>query len=244
MSRPALADHPGAFATTHWTRVLEARGDTPDAKAALSELCEAYYSPVFYFIRRSTPTDDAARDLTHEFFARILARHGIASVDPARGRFRSFLLAAVKHFLSDMHDHAQRQKRGAGQSLQSLDAISDTSFELQIADLNHPGPDREFDRKWALTVLDRALAALAAENKTAGKSVQFEVLKPWLTGDTENLSQADAARDLAINEGALKVAIHRMRRRFRELVKQEIGQTLRDPSQIDNELSCLVAALQ
>jgi|SRR3954469_12837694 RNA polymerase sigma factor (sigma-70 family) len=232
-----------AFATTQWTQVLEARGESPEAKVALSDLCAAYYAPVFAFIRQNACDDDAARDLTQEFFARILARHGIDSVDPARGRFRSFLLGAVKHFLADMRDRTHRLKRGSGQPIESLDAGTDTSPGLQLADQNTPGPEREFDRKWALTVLDRALASLGNEHKAAGKMEHFEVLKPWLMGDTENLSQAEAARALELNEGAVKVAIHRLRRRFREFVKKEVGQTLKDPSQIPNELECLVAAL-
>lgn len=233
----------GVFATTQWTRVLDARGESPEARAALSDLCAAYYAPVFEFIRKRTRNDDSARDLTQEFFARLLGRHGIDSVDPRRGRFRSFLLGAVKHFLADMHDRAGRLKRGAGQPLETLDAGTDTSPGLQLIDPNMPDPEREFDRKWALTVLDRALAALAEEHQAAGKTEHFKTLKPWLTGDTENLSQADAARALDLNEGAVKVAIHRLRRRFRDLVKSEVGQTLKDPSQISNELACLMAAL-
>jgi RNA polymerase sigma-70 factor (ECF subfamily) len=233
----------GAFVTTQWTRVLEARGDSPEAKAALSDLCAAYYAPVFAFIRRSAPDEDAARDLTQEFFARLLARHGIDSVDPQRGRFRSFLLGAVKHFLSDMREHAHRLKRGAGQPLESIDPGTDTSPGLQLPDPNAPSPDREFDRKWALTLLDRALATLAQEHEACGKAEHFEALKPWLSGDTENISQADAAARLGVNEGAVKVAIHRLRRRFREVIKSEIGQTVSDRAQVDEELHYLLEAL-
>jgi RNA polymerase sigma factor (sigma-70 family) len=233
------------FATTQWTHVLEARGDSGDAKAALSDLCAAYYPPVFAFIRHNAPDDDTARDLTQEFFARLLARHGIDHVDPERGRFRSFLLGAVKHFLSDVRDHSARLKRGAGIPLQSLDATgTDTSPALQHPDTKLISPDREFDRKWALTVLDRALAALAKEHESAGKLDHFRALKPWLTGETSGLSQADAAAALNLNEGAIKVAIHRLRRRFRDLVKSEIAHTLRDPAQTDHELACLMAALR
>ncbi|MCX6913337.1 MAG: sigma-70 family RNA polymerase sigma factor, partial [Verrucomicrobia bacterium] len=124
---------PGGFVTTQWTRVLEARGDSPEAKAALSDLCAAYYAPVFAFIRRSATDEDSARDLTQEFFARLLARHGIDSVDPQRGRVRSYLLGAVKHFLSDMRKHAHRLKRSAGQPLESIDPGTDTSPGLELA---------------------------------------------------------------------------------------------------------------
>jgi RNA polymerase sigma factor (sigma-70 family) len=231
------------FVTTQWTQVLEARGDSPAAKAALSDLCAAYYAPAFAFIRRNTADPEQARDLTQEFFARLLGRHGIDGADPDRGRFRSFLLGAVKHFLADIRDHAHRLKRGAGRPLESIDPGTDTSPGLQLPDPNAPGPDREFDRKWALTLLDRALAALAREHQAAGKAAHFEALKPWLTGDTENLSQADIARRLGLNEGAVKVAIHRLRRRFRELIKNEIRQTLSDTAQVDEELHYLLQAL-
>jgi RNA polymerase sigma factor (sigma-70 family) len=224
--------------------VLEARGDSPDAKAALGELCAAYYAPVLAFIRRNAPDEEAARDLTQEFFSRLLARQGIDTVDPQRGRFRSFLLGAVKHFLSDMRDHAHRLKRGAGQPMETIEPGTDTSPGLQLPDPNAPSPERLFDRKWALTLLDRALAALTDEHKAAGKSDQFEALKPWLTGDTETISQAEAARHLDLNEGAVKVAIHRLRRRFRELIKNEISQTLNDRAQVDEELHYLLEALR
>ncbi|MEP6664124.1 MAG: sigma-70 family RNA polymerase sigma factor, partial [Verrucomicrobiota bacterium] len=160
-----------------------------------------------------------------------------------KGRVRSYLLGAVKHFLADMRDRTNAAKRGSGQAHESIEPGTDTSPGLQLADEKALSPDGEFDKKWALTLLDRALMALAEEHKTAGKSDQFETLKPWLTGDTETLSQADVARQLGVNEGAIKVAIHRLRRRFRELVKTEIGQTLNDPSQVAEELACLLAAL-
>jgi DNA-directed RNA polymerase specialized sigma24 family protein len=189
-SSPHQAPSP-AFVTTRWTRVLLARGDSAEAKTALSDLCAAYYPPVFAFIRRSASNEDSARELTQEFFARLLARGGISSVDPQRGRFRSFLLGAVKHFLSDMRDRDRRLKRGAGQALESLDAEAGTAADLEAPDSKTASPDQEFAHKWALTLLDRALALLAREYNEAGKSVQFAALKPWLTGDASNLSQAE-----------------------------------------------------
>ena len=232
-----------AFATTRWTRVLQARGDSAEAKTALSDLCAAYYPPVFAFIRRSAFDEDSARDLTQEFFARLLGRGGIDAVEPQRGRFRSFLLGAVKHFLADMRDHDRRLKRGAGRALESLDAEAGTSSGLQAPDSKTASPDEEFDHKWALTLLDRALAALAQEYKEAGKITQFEALKPWLTGDDGSISQAEAARKLEMNEGAVKVAVHRLRRRLREVLKNEISQTVKDPADIDREMHDLLEAL-
>lgn len=231
-----------AFVTTQWTRVLEARGDSADAKAALSDLCAAYYAPVFAFVRRNSPDENSARDLTQEFFARLLGGRGLHA-DPQRGRFRSYLLAAVKNFLADMHDYASAAKRGGDQVTVSLEADTETSSGLQMHDANAPDPEREFDRKWALTVLDRALIALTSEHAGAEERKRFEALKPWLTGDNENLSQADAARQLDCSETSVKVAIHRLRKRFRELVKTEIRQTMNDPTQVADELACLVAAL-
>ena len=231
------------FLTTQWTQVLQARGDSPDAKAALSDLCAAYYAPVFAFIQREGREEDAARELTHEFFARLLARQGLDTVESGRGRFRSFLLGAVKHFLADRRDHANAVKRGSGGTPLPLDTATDTSPGLEIPDARVPGPDREFDRKWALTLLDRALATLAQEHAASGESAKFDALKPWLTGDTDNLSQAGAARGLSMNAGAVKVAIHRLRRRFREAIKTEIAQTVSDRGQVDEELRHLVEAM-
>ena len=232
-----------AFVTTQWTRVLSSRGDSPEAKSALSDLCGAYYAPVLAFVRRASRDDEAARDLTQEFFARILARQGVDTVERGKGRFRSFLLGAVKHFMADMRDKARTGKRGSGEIPVALPDGSDTSSGFDFPDQSVMSPDVEFDRKWALTILDRALAQLADENSGAGKSAHFEILKPWLMGDTEGLSQAEASKQLDMNEGAVKVAIHRLRRRFRELVKAEISQTLNDPNQVQDELNCLMAAL-
>ncbi len=222
--------------------MLEACGNSPEARTALSDLCAAYYAPVFAFIRWHAPDEDAARDLTQEFFARLLAGESLGRLDPQRGRFRSYLLGAVKHFLADMRRDAHRLKRDAGRPLESIDAGTDTSPGLQLPDPAIAPPDREFDRKWALTVLDHALAALAREHQTAEKSDHFEALKPWLTGD-QNRSQAEAARALGMNENAVKVAIHRLRRRFREIIKAEIARTVDEPGQVPEELQHLLAAM-
>lgn len=232
-----------AFVTTRWTRVLEARGTSVEAKAALSDLCDAYYSPVLAFIRREVRDEDSARELTQEFFARLLVQHGLDSVDPARGRFRSFLLGAVKHFLSNQRAKSSAAKRGGGVIHETLDQATDTSPGLEVADPNAQFNDTFFDRQWALALMERALVALKGEFNEAAKAGHFQVLKPWLVGDNESLSQAEAASLLGMSEGALKVAIHRLRKRFRELIRSEILQTVGTTEQVDQELRYLVEVL-
>jgi RNA polymerase sigma-70 factor (ECF subfamily) len=232
-----------AFVTTQWTRVLEARGNSSDSQAALSDLCAAYYAPVFAFIRRCARDDEKARDLTQEFFSRLIAKRGLANLERDRGRFRSFLLGAVKHFLSDIHDRDFAAKRGSGETPLPLLTETDTSVGLQVPDPSAPSAEKLFDRQWAMTVLARALNILATEQSAAGKGEQFNVLKPWLTGDNEHLSQSEAAGQLGLNEGAVKVAIHRLRKQFRELVKAEIAGTVETPAEIQDELRYLIEVL-
>jgi RNA polymerase sigma-70 factor (ECF subfamily) len=251
MNADAKSPRPAhAFVTTQWTRVLQARGQSDEARAALGELCEAYYNPVLVFIRAQVRDEERARDLTQEFFARLLKKDGFSKLDPTRGRFRSYLLAAVKHFLSDMRDRDSAAKRNPGLPLESLQhqthSTNFTTHEIQIADPHAASPDAEFDRKWVLTLLDRALTQLEEEHKTENKVQQFETLKPWLTGDTENLSYADAARALDMNDSTIKVAIHRLRRRFRDHVKTQIAATLPEPdlALVTDELSYLLSILR
>jgi RNA polymerase sigma-70 factor (ECF subfamily) len=233
----------GPFLTTRWTQVLAARGETPEAKKALSDLCGAYYAPVVSFLRRSGQGEDQARDLAHEFFARLLARHGLDGADPQRGRFRSYLLGAVKHFLANHRVSSLREKRGAGAAHEPIAAATDTSPGLEIPDPATMPSDVIFDREWALNVLDRGLVLLARECEEAGNHRLFETLKPWLTGDRPERTQAGAARELELTEGAVRVAIYRLRRRFRALVKAEIGQTVDTPAEVEAELNHLIAAL-
>jgi RNA polymerase sigma-70 factor (ECF subfamily) len=238
------SDSSSAFAATRWTLVLRARGESVEAQAALSELCEAYYQPVLRFLAGEGRDEDYARELTQEFFSRVLSRSGFDGADPERGRFRSYVLGAVKHFLADVRVRESRQKRGGGivpEPLQSND--QDTSAGLQVADVHAASPDANFDREWALAVMARALEVLQREMTYAGKAEQFDALKPWLMGDGPSLSQADAARRLDVTEGAVKVAVHRLRKQFRDVVRAEIAQTLRDPAMVEEELHHLVAAL-
>jgi RNA polymerase sigma-70 factor (ECF subfamily) len=234
-----------AFVTTRWTQVLSARGDSPEAKAALGELCEAYWLPVFRFIRRGNLSDEASRELTQEFFARLLAHDGLSMVDPTKGRFRSYLLGAVKHFLADDQDRANALKRRANQLAVPLESspANQTTATLQVQDPTTPVPDAFFDRQWALNVLERALSEMAAELAASGKPTHFEILKPWLVGEVSELSQSEAARQLSMSEGAVKVAIHRLRKRFRALIKQEVAGTVDQPAVVQDELKYLLAAL-
>jgi RNA polymerase sigma factor (sigma-70 family) len=233
------------FAPTRWTLILRASGETTEARAALSELCEAYYQPVLRFLCREGRGVDAARELTQEFFVCVLASGGFDHADPERGRFRSYLLGALKHFLADQRKHEQRLKRGGGVAVESLDATGpdDDSPGLQVADTASLPPEAFFDREWALAIIGRAMALLEKEFAASGKTDQFDTLKPWLMGEAPSMSQADAARHLGLSEGAVKVAVHRLRKHFRDAVRAEISQTLRDPSLVDEELRHLIVAL-
>lgn len=233
------------FAPTRWTLVLRARGDTPEARAALGELCEAYWNPVFRFLRREGRDDDTARELTQEFFARVLAGSGFDAADPQRGLFRSYLLGAVKHFLADLRERDQRLKRGGGEAPASLDSPTsgETSTTLQVPDPAAEISDLAFDREWALAVMDRALNQLERDLANDGKQAHFDLLKPWLVGAQAGEAQADVAARLGMSEGALKVAIHRMRKRFGEIVKNEIAQTVNTPEAAQEELRYLIEVL-
>jgi RNA polymerase sigma-70 factor (ECF subfamily) len=234
---------PGIFATTHWTRVLQARGESPEARQALSELCEVYWTPVFRFILREGRGEDAARELTQEFFARLLARGGIDTVQPGRGRFRSYLLGAVEHFLADMRDRDHAGRRGGGVPPASLETDTRETRVVPPAAAVAPVPDTYFDRQWAYALMERALKKLEEEFHGAGRRKEFDGLRPWLAGDAGMTSQADAARKLAMSEGAFKVAVHRLRKRFRDLIKADIGRTVESPSEVGEELRYLIEVL-
>lgn len=217
-----------SFHPTRWTLVLAARGEGEPARAALSDLCAAYYEPVVAFLRREGRSDDAARELAHAFFEKLLAG-GLGAPDPGRGRFRSYLLGALKHFLSKQRDAALAARRGAGAEHVPLETeAGPTAADDTLA----------FDRTWAFALIGRALAALEAEH--AGKPQFFATLKPWLDGAADT-SQAEAARALGCSETAVKVAIHRLRARFRELIRAGIAETVNDPADAADELRHLVA---
>ncbi len=232
----------GYFATTRWTVVLTAgRGRTPQADLALEELCRTYWYPLYAYIRRQGHTREDAEDLTQAFFVRFLARNYLEGLRSEKGKFRAFLLAALKHFLANEWDHANRQKRGGGVTPLSLDWQSaDTRYQIDPAD--NLSPDKLYDRAWAVTLLERVIRRLRDESAADGRSPLFEQLKPFLMVGKRAIPYAQAAAALDLAEGAVRVAVHRLRRRYRELLLKEIGQTLSDPAQVEEELRALFSA--
>ncbi|WP_395747825.1 RNA polymerase sigma factor [Prosthecobacter sp.] len=226
----------GSFISTRWTLVLRANAASPEGRAALSDLCAAYYKPVFVFLRRAGFDEDTARDHAHSFFAHLLER-GFPGPDPERGRFRSYLLGAVKYFVGGLQEHARRAKRGGGAEHEPLG--TDDVGECKLEDPKAAPMTTVFDREWAVAVMNRAVAALAAEHR-GGREAQFEALRPCLMGD-EMAARAETARALGLSEGAVKVAVHRLRKRFRELLRQEISQTLDEHENVEDELRYLCA---
>jgi len=229
----------GDFRTTRWTQVSRAKADSPEGRRALADLCDAYYEPVVAFLRCELREADAARELAHDFFAHLLAGGAIARVEQERGRFRSFLLGAVKHFLSHHRESQRRLKRGGGVERISLDATEAPA----VPDARVLPPDDAFDQQWALTVVAHALEALRRECASEGRADFFEQVKPWLTGETARGDQAALAASQGMNANALKVAVHRLKQRFRQLLKAEVAGTLDDPGLVEAEMRALFAAL-
>jgi RNA polymerase sigma factor (sigma-70 family) len=242
---PARAEAPDdrAFVTTHWSVVLSASGsDSTRAQAALEELCQTYWYPLYAFVRRQGHGKEDAEDLTQEFFARLLRKDYLQVVSPDKGRFRSFLLMALKRFLANEWDRARAQKRGGGQRALSLDTdTAEQRYRIEPADTL--SADRIFERRWALTLIERVLAKLRAEFEAAGRTVGFEQLKAFLTVGRDAISYADVALSLGQSEGALRVAVHRLRKRFRELFQTEIAKTVAGPDDIEAEIRHLMSVL-
>jgi RNA polymerase sigma factor (sigma-70 family) len=232
------------FYTTQWSLIVAAAGAAGGAsQAALAELCGAYWYPIYAFIRRRGYSADDARDLTQAFFAALLEKGYLADADPDRGRFRAFLLTAVARFVGKEHDKAAARKRGGDLTHVSID-VSDGEMRYQREPSHEWTPERIFARRWALTLLDRTLAGLRRDHEAAGKLPLFEALKVFLTGESGTPPLRQVALDLGLTEGAVKVAIHRLRQKYREALRAEIAQTVAGPEDVDDELRTLLAALR
>ena len=221
--------------------MLAAQGRSSEAQQALSELCAAYYAPVVAFLRREGRDADTARELAHEFFASLLEGASIQGADQRRGRFRSYLVGALKHFLANRKVYAAREKRGGAAWHEPLAERDESSESLSVPDPATALSELLFDRAWALSVIERAFAAMLTQMTDPVDLREFEILKPWLTGQSSEQTQAEAARQLGLSDGAMRVRIHRLRRRFRALVKAEIAQTVQDPAEAGDELRHLIA---
>jgi RNA polymerase sigma-70 factor (ECF subfamily) len=232
-----------AFTTTHWS-VVNAAADreSPAAREALALLCQAYWQPLYAYVRRRGYDTPDAQDLVQSFFERAIQKNYVAAADRERGRFRTFLLSALEHFLAKEWRKSQRLKRGGGRTMVSLDhASAETAYlEEPCDDLS---AEKLYDRRWALTLLEQAISRMRAEYAEGGRARLFAELSPMLSGDKPDVSYAELAERLSMSEGAIKVAVHRLRHRYVEILRAEVAQTVQRPEQVDEELRHLIAAL-
>jgi RNA polymerase sigma-70 factor (ECF subfamily) len=229
------------FVTTHWSVVVSAgQENSTKAREALELLCRQYWFPLYAYVRRRGYRPEDAQDMTQEFFARLLQHHWLARVDQVKGRFRTFLLTAMERFLANEWDKASAQKRGGGQSPLSLDA-AETLYGSEPPDFKTP--EQAFERRWALTLLETVLQRLEEEFSASGKAETFATLKPCLVGEREAVPYHELAQQLGQSEGALKVAVHRLRQRYRELLRAEIANTVSSENEIDAEMRHLFQVL-
>jgi RNA polymerase sigma-70 factor (ECF subfamily) len=232
-----------AFVTTHWSVVLTAQSRSPAADAALETLCRAYWKPLYAFVRREGYQFEEAEDLTQEFFARLLERRDFDAVRKEKGRLRSYLLVSLKHFLANERDRSKAIKRGRGERPISLDEIqAHQRFELEpVASLT---ADQIYERQWAMTVLDQVLTRLEEDYRVNGRGLLFDRLKMLLADEADHPSQAEIAKDLGMTENAVKQAFHRLRVRYRELLREQIAHTIATPGELEDELRHLIAVLR
>jgi RNA polymerase sigma-70 factor (ECF subfamily) len=231
------------FTTTHWSLVLNARDlSSPQATEALEKLCRTYWYPLYAYVRRQGEDEDSAKDLTQEFFARLLQKNYLAQVQREKGKFRSFLLASLKHFMADERDKARAQKRGGGQPLISLD---DTTCEhrYRLEPVDAMDAEKLYERRWALTLLEQAWERVKEEYAKTGKTEFYDHLKALESGDRNAPSYAQVAAELKLTESAVKSAVFRMRRRYRELVREEVGHTVDSPVEVDAEIKHLITVV-
>lgn len=234
---------PTLFVTTRWSVVLTAgAADTTAAQDALGTLCQTYWYPLYAYVRRRGHSPEDAQDLTQEFFARLLQHRWVDRADPSKGRFRSFLLSAMNHFLSDEWDRARAQKRGGGIPTLPLQFhTAETRYATEAID--NVTPESCFERRWALTLLEQVLNRLRAEYEQEGKAELFSMLTPCLVGERTSQPYAELAKQLGVTEGTVKAIVHRLRQRYRQLLREEIAQTLTEHDAVDDELRHLFAVL-
>jgi RNA polymerase sigma-70 factor (ECF subfamily) len=230
------------FPTTKWSLVLAARtGSSPRSRAAVASLCESYWGPLYAYLRHRGYSVDEARDLTQSYFLLFLEKDYLKDVKPEIGKFRTFLLASFKHFLANERDKALASKRGGDRSPITLDtAIAERRYRVGLE--QGLTPDQVYERRWALGVLEEVLARLRKEFETAGKRSQFETLRACLTGEAPRRPYREMATALEMSEAAVKVAVHRLRQRYGQLLREEIAQTVADPGEVDGEIRHLLAS--
>lgn len=232
------------FPTTRWSLVLAAREqDTTRARDALSALCEAYWVPLYAFVRRRGYGADDARDLTQSYFVQVIEGHYLDIVDPGAGRFRAFLLHKIKHFLADERERARALKRGGGARVLPFEiAGPELTHDLALSDQRTP--DRDFERRWAQTVVDRALGRLERDAAERGRGDEFRLLRGYLTGETSKIPYSQVAAKLEVSESAVKSAVRRLRKRLGQVMRDEIAHTVSDPDEIDDEMRHLLKVLE
>jgi len=234
---------PEYFATTHWSVVLTAgHGDTPRSQAALEKLCRAYWFPLYAYVRRRGYQVEDAQDLTQQFFARLVERNLVAHADQSRGRFRTFLLVAMEHFLANEWDKARALKRGGGKQFVPIQTDSaETRYGVEPAD--ERTPEQVFEYNWALALLDQVMGQLEADYRDRGQVGLFTALKPCLVSSSSAETYAALAAQLETNEGSVRVAVHRLRARYRELLRAEIANTVDSQDEVDAEMRHLFKVL-
>jgi RNA polymerase sigma-70 factor (ECF subfamily) len=231
--------HAAPFHTTRWTRVCLAKADSDDGRKALADLCDAYYEPVVAYLRSVFRDADAAREMSHAFFEEMLGGGTINTAERERGRFRSYLLGAVKHFVSHQRDAARRMKRGGGMEAVSLDDAE----AAEVPDARRLSPDAEFDRQWAMTVVARGMAALRAECMAEGRGAFFDAVSNILSGHASHGDQTSLAASCGMTFDAFRMALSRLKKRLRQCVKSEVAGTIEDPTAVQDEMETLFAAL-
>jgi RNA polymerase sigma-70 factor (ECF subfamily) len=238
----AGADSPSAFATTRWSLIAgAAQPDSAEARAALQTLCQAYWYPVYAYVRSRISDRHAAQDLTQSFFARLLEQGTIAGADPARGRFRAYLLTVCQRFMINEWERERAARRGGGRQVLSLDwQVGESRYAAEPADTLTP--ERVFERQWAITLLGRVIERLRAECVEKGRGKQFDHLKQFLSGSDRPGAYGTAAAGLGLSESAAKVAAHRLRQRYRELLRAEIAETVEKPEDVEEEIRSLFEA--